>query len=353
MRISIALCTHNGSPYLAEQLASLAEQRRTPDEVVAFDDASSDTTVAILESFAGSACFPVTVHRNADRVGSSGNYERALAACGGDVIALCDQDDVWQPGKLVAIERAFRSDPAPGAAFSDAYVVDEELRPLGFTAWQARGFSRARQARWRQDEAFEMLLVSRYVTGATLAFRSDLRHAILPFPPFVREGRSSWLLHDAWIALIVAAIDHLEPIAESLVLYRRHPTQQVGLALPSGWITSLRRWSEGSQGVRLSADAATKADVVEVVRDRLKSLRRSPRIRTPVDWDGLDEAAARVVRHLRARAQLSRRRHERLPTIWGELRTGRYHRYGDGARTALSDLARPARSPSAFNGPPA
>ena len=41
MRISVALCTYNWSLYLAEQLASIAQQTRLPDEVVICDDGST------------------------------------------------------------------------------------------------------------------------------------------------------------------------------------------------------------------------------------------------------------------------------------------------------------------------
>ncbi|MBN9125958.1 MAG: glycosyltransferase, partial [Nitrosospira sp.] len=47
-RLSIALATYNGERYLGEQLESLLRQTRLPDELVIFDDASTDSTAAIV-----------------------------------------------------------------------------------------------------------------------------------------------------------------------------------------------------------------------------------------------------------------------------------------------------------------
>lgn len=51
--------------------------------------------------------FPVRLYRNASRLGSTANFENAIRRCDGDVIALCDQDDVWLPEKLARLEAAF------------------------------------------------------------------------------------------------------------------------------------------------------------------------------------------------------------------------------------------------------
>ena len=46
MTLSVALCTYNGERFLPDQLRSLRDQTRPPDEVVVCDDASSDRSAA-------------------------------------------------------------------------------------------------------------------------------------------------------------------------------------------------------------------------------------------------------------------------------------------------------------------
>src|SRR5436309_55568 len=118
MRISIGLCTYNGGTHLAEQLLSIAKQTRQPDELVVFDDASTDSTPTILQSFAASSRFPVSISINPQQLGVSQNFGHAISACTGDVVAFCDQDDVWLPEKLRRIEQAFAGNDDLGFVFS-------------------------------------------------------------------------------------------------------------------------------------------------------------------------------------------------------------------------------------------
>ena len=62
MKISIAMATYNGAPYLREQLESFIGQTRLPDELIVCDDVSTDDTLIILEEFKKNAPFDVHIH---------------------------------------------------------------------------------------------------------------------------------------------------------------------------------------------------------------------------------------------------------------------------------------------------
>ena len=94
MKTSIALCTYNGEKFLREQLDSIALQTLLPDELVACDDRSCDSTMEILQEFRERVSFPVHIHQNEENLGSTKNFEKAIKLCSGDIIALCDQADV-------------------------------------------------------------------------------------------------------------------------------------------------------------------------------------------------------------------------------------------------------------------
>src|SRR5271167_1343074 len=86
--LSVALCTYNGAGFVEEQLASIAQQRHPPDELVVADDCSTDRTLDILQDFAAKAPFPVTIFCNSNRLGSTKNFDAVIQRCQGDVIAL-------------------------------------------------------------------------------------------------------------------------------------------------------------------------------------------------------------------------------------------------------------------------
>ncbi|MGA8890994.1 MAG: glycosyltransferase family 2 protein [Anaeromyxobacteraceae bacterium] len=224
-RVSVALCTYNGAAFVSPQLESLLEQTRLPDELVVFDDASSDSTFALLEEFARRAPFPVRVTRNSRNLGSTANFAKAIGSCNGDFILTCDQDDVWLPEKIALTIESFEENPCLGLVFSDAEVVDEHLRSRGYRLWESAHFGKRQQRLVRKDRTFALLLRQWVVTGATMAFRSTYRPFVLPIP-------SVWV-HDAWIALVIAALAPVGLIERPTVLYRQHAGQQIGSTLLS------------------------------------------------------------------------------------------------------------------------
>ena len=118
-------------PILPEQLASIAAQTRQPDELVVCDDGSSDATPQIVEDFASLVAFPVRFFRNPKNLGSTKNFEQAIGLCTGDLIALCDQDDIWLPEKLARQAEMLERDASLGGVFSDAELVDDRSQPIG------------------------------------------------------------------------------------------------------------------------------------------------------------------------------------------------------------------------------
>ncbi len=217
---SIALCTYNGEKYLAQQLESLAQQTRLPCELVVFDDGSSDNSRDMLEQFAKASLFPVRLSFNPSNVGSTENFSRAMKACTGDWIALCDQDDVWLPEKLQRFAEAIEQHSDALLFFSDAWMVDEKLESLGYRLWQAIRLGQREQADCLNGHAIAVLNRKFFVTGMSMAFRADQRPHIFPI-------HASWV-HDGWIAHCLAVRGRIVPISEPLALYRQHAGQQIG-----------------------------------------------------------------------------------------------------------------------------
>jgi hypothetical protein len=222
LSLSVALASYNGECYIGAQLDSIARQTRLPDELVISDDASTDSTEDIVREFARRAPFAVRFLQH-ERMGSTRNFELAIAECRGEIIFLCDQDDVWYPNKVETIEAVFIDRPETGAVFTDADVVDGNLQPLGSRLWKYFKFRPREQAQIEAGDALSVLLRHPVATGATMAFRSSFRDFLLPMPP-------TW--HDAWIALLIGTTSHLIALPAPLIAYRQHGHNQVGIPRP-------------------------------------------------------------------------------------------------------------------------
>lgn len=326
-KISIALCTYNGAVYLREQIDSILGQSLLPFELVVCDDRSEDGTIAILEEYTGVAPFPIRISINEERLGSIRNFEKAITLCAGEIIALSDQDDVWLPRKLELIAAEFASDPAIGAVFSDAEVVDEQLRPVGLTMFEHDSLGQAEQAKFKSDKPYFWMLANTFVVGMTLAFRSAYRSIVVPIPT-----EDKLMIHDRWIILTIAAVARVSPIPEPLVKYRQHGRQQIGAV-----------WAGRSEGGIANAGPVPNKEVRDIHGQALASLRTLHA--RAVDFVGAGSLHPKVaaalksnIAHLQARSSMPRQRLRRLPRIIGELASGRYFRHSRGFYSAAKDF---------------
>ena len=95
--ISVAMTTYNGADYVTTQLRSILNQSVEVDEVIIFDDCSTDDTAGVISKVQDSR---VKFIRNRENVGYIQNFYNAIEACTGDFIFLADQDDVWEFDKV-------------------------------------------------------------------------------------------------------------------------------------------------------------------------------------------------------------------------------------------------------------
>jgi glycosyltransferase involved in cell wall biosynthesis len=318
MRVSVAMCTYNGSAFVTAQLHSIIEQERPVDEIVVCDDASADDTVEVLHTFAAASPVPVRIHVNETNVGYRLNFSKAMSLCTGDVILLADQDDVWLPGKVARILDVFGSRPEVDLVFSDADLVHEDLSPVGYTIWQSIEFHARRQAMVRNGRFLMLLMNRNVVTGATAAIRSRIRDIVLPVP-------GTWV-HDAWIATLTAATGVAEFIEEPLILYRQHDAQQLGgKRLNFSQRLALARRMDAPFFLDMAGD-------YEALRDRLLTF--EARIRYP----GAIRLIQGKIDHSRFRADVKQHPVQCLPRVVAETLSGRYHRYSLGVLSAVQDL---------------
>ena len=131
--ISVAMATFNGQEHLCEQLCSLSGQTSLPSELVITDDGSTDRTLEILRAFKEMAPFDVKLYVNKERLGYTGNFMKACSLTSGDLIALCDQDDVWVKEKLEHLKGHFEEESSEITLVAHSIAAyDEKMHPLGW-----------------------------------------------------------------------------------------------------------------------------------------------------------------------------------------------------------------------------
>lgn len=112
MKISVVVSVFNGEKYISEQLDSLRHQIRRPDEVLLFDDGSSDKTPQIVTDYITKYSLANWKYtRNPENKGWRRNFMEGMWAASGDLVFSCDQDDIWHQDKLKIMSEVMENSP--------------------------------------------------------------------------------------------------------------------------------------------------------------------------------------------------------------------------------------------------
>ncbi len=110
-RVSIHVVTYNQASFLEATLASAVEQDYDALEIVVSDDGSTDATPEIARSFEARYPGRVVAITGGPNLGITGNGNRCLRRCTGELVAFLAGDDLFLPGKIRAQVDWFLADP--------------------------------------------------------------------------------------------------------------------------------------------------------------------------------------------------------------------------------------------------
>lgn len=315
--VSVAICTYNGEVYISKQIESILNQTVLPDEIVICDDGSNDNTIHLINIISASSSIPFRIYINDSNLGSTKNFEKAINLCTKSVIILSDQDDVWEKSKVETIVDFFTKNQKTDLIFSNGRVIDDNDNRLGYTLWEAFGFRTRQQVKLNKGRAYDVLLKNNVVTGATMAFKANLRDLFIPIP-------KTWV-HDGWIALLVSVVGRVDSIEKPLIEYRQHSKQQIGAR-------ELSLHQEINKATQTSREQY-KVDAYryQLVLDRLMSLNLVSEQHQYV------KGIKNKINHLTLRSEISSNP-KKVISIIKELPSLDYFRYSNGIKSIIKDI---------------
>jgi glycosyltransferase involved in cell wall biosynthesis len=207
--VSVAIATYNGEKYICEQLDTILQQLDHPqDEIVVFDDASSDSTVQIIRSY--NSPF-IRLFIQPVNLGQIPTFEKAIDACLNPLIFLSDQDDIWLPHKVMSYYLSFRYNPDALLFYSD-HQAFSGLDDVVIHSTLDYNF----------PFRFFIPLLNTRVHGPGIAFSAKAKSFLLPFPKKISS-------HDQWISLLLSISGPSVFIPFFCQKYRIHPEQVCSL----------------------------------------------------------------------------------------------------------------------------
>lgn len=217
------MATYNGGKYIREQVASILSQMDAEDELIISDDSSSDDTIEILQSF-NDARIKIYRHKHNAAITShnknfywaSDNFQNALRHANGDIIFLCDQDDIWHPDKIAVCRSALERVDFIKHNYARIDTGGNIIKRHVYNADAYKSLSLIKSI-WRLP-----------FRGCCMAFKKKIIEKSLPFP-------DRCLQHDSWIGMngILSRNNKFEFIDEDLIFHRVHDSNVSILASPN------------------------------------------------------------------------------------------------------------------------
>lgn len=247
MNISVAIATYNRAAMVRQAIAAALGQSLAPQEVVVADDASTDGTPDALAALAAADSRVRPLRRDSNS-GGVPNWNAAIAATRGELIAWCSDDDRFLPGHLEASHAYLEGHPEVGlvhSGFVDALEIDGEEGAI-----EARPLRSARPLLVNRRNLFSYLI--RYYDWpfhpSTIVMRREVWERTGPFDAAYALADTDWFARAAGRSSAVLLPRHG-------VLNRRHRgnwSNRVGSARMQGEIFEiveralLRHWPEPS-----------------------------------------------------------------------------------------------------------
>lgn len=225
--VSVAMTTYNGSSFLTEQLRSLLRQTRRPDEVVICDDGSQDGTAELARQFIRAhGLSGWRVEENPENLGYICNFRRAMRMTHGDIVFLCDQDDIWAADKIEVMTAVMAQNSQISALASDYRLIGASGAPLppGKKLYTPR--RRAENENGLSRVAMGQVFYENMAQGCACAYRRGLVDAYCAAPD------CGSLPHDWALNLLAYAGGGFWYLRRELLCYRIHGHNTTGLSDP-------------------------------------------------------------------------------------------------------------------------
>lgn len=206
-QVSVVICTYNGVQYIEEQLNTILAQSLVPTEIIICDDGSSDGTLKILNEYCNKYSI-IKLYQNPVQLGFNKNFEQALTIAKYDLIAISDQDDIWEFTKLEKMVKGFNVGSLAVYCNSLRFINESDIAACK----PSKNYRRV------VGQDIRCLFLYNTVSGHALLIKRDLLNLILPFPT---NGYYDW-----WIAMVSTCNGGLSYVDEVLVYQRIHGKNQ-------------------------------------------------------------------------------------------------------------------------------
>lgn len=234
MKVSVAMTTYNGEPFILQQLQSILQQTHEVDEVIICDDGSSDQTCQLVLDFIAEHSLTHWIfQQNQENMGFVANFLQTINKTTGDVVFLCDQDDVWKTEKVEQMLGVLEKHEEIMVLNTAVELIDQDNRVLPVGEAEKGTNGNILLEALKEDEIkqydFSYLSNTNISPGCTICFRSAVKEPLKEFSEIAKREKFP---HDWAVNLLGAAyFEGTYFWNRKLTGYRMHDHNTIGLDL--------------------------------------------------------------------------------------------------------------------------
>ena len=202
--VSVILPAYNCEKTLRDTLDSVLDQTYRDFEIVLINDAATDGTSAICDSYAKKDA-RVRYFVNSKNLGTLETRVRAINLAKGEWIAFIDSDDIWSPDKL---EKQFALQKATGCdlIYTASSFINENGEPFKWIMHVP------------EEVTYKKLLRQNVISNSSVLMR---KRDYLKYSPFTERERDMHEDFACWLCMLRAGLT-ARGINEPLITYRLH-----------------------------------------------------------------------------------------------------------------------------------
>jgi glycosyltransferase involved in cell wall biosynthesis len=213
-RVAVLLATYNGAEFVEAQIKSLTDNS-TAFCVHWLDDHSTDKTREVVRDAARNLGIDLKEWHRPQHCGVPDAFFLLLESADADVYLFCDQDDIWQPGKIdVTVESLLPDIASPAICFSDPLMFYNDEPQVFYRL--SKVLDMKAPAALQASRAF----MTNPSAGQSIGLTKPLRDLYLRHKDIARTHA---FMHSWWMYIIANASGQSRMLHDApTTLYRQH-----------------------------------------------------------------------------------------------------------------------------------
>lgn len=133
MKVSVVIPSYNQGDYIEKTILSIYNQTYDNIEIIITDGGSNDQTVDVIKKHEDKIAYFVSEKDS----GQTEAINKGFAKCTGDIVTWLCSDDLWEPGTIEKVVKAFQENPDVNLVCGNRRTYGLGIKDTIYEGWEA------------------------------------------------------------------------------------------------------------------------------------------------------------------------------------------------------------------------